>query len=300
VLGRFSKYANVGAEMKRALWLGLAYPLFTMGLAFALLIVVDTYLVAQFENIFNDFGIPLPGLTIMLINTAHLIRAGWPVLLIFLVGAAVVWLVLRFALPAPSRNSLIDRIPVIGPLWRYTSWAEFCHLLALLLESELPMPEALRLTGQGIENSDIDRACRAMARDVEHGKTLSDAMSGRAPVITPSGPFDHLAKKPAPEGLEDLPPAPTMEDLLSAREAAIAVRRAMPVSLSRLLKWAEDHRAIAEILHMAGEMFEARSRSQAAFAGTVMGVLAVLGVIMGVFTVVVGLFLPLITLLSRL
>jgi hypothetical protein len=51
---------------------------------------------------------------------------------------------------------------------------------------------------------------------------------------------------------------------------------------------------------MAGEMFEARSRAQAAFAGTVMAVLAVVGVIVGIFVVVVGLFLPLITVISRL
>jgi general secretion pathway protein F len=291
VLGRFSSYASIGAELKRGLWLGLAYPLFTLMLALVLLLLVDGFLVAQFENIFRDFGIPLPGLTIVLIETSRFVRAGWPVLVVLLGLILVGWLVLRFLFPTPLRNSLIGRIPVIGPLWRYTSWAEFCHLLAILLESELPMPDALRLTGQGVQNSDIDRACRAMANDVENGKTLSDAMSGRVPIIKPSGPFDHLAPKP---------PGLTMENLLSAREGAAAVRRAMPRSLARLLKWAESHRAIAEILHMSGEMFEARSRSQAAFAGTVMGVLAVFGVILGVFTVVVGLMLPLITLLSRL
>lgn len=295
VLGRFSSYASVGTELKRGLWLGLAYPLFTLTLALILLLLVDGFLIAQFETIFRDFGVPLPRMTILLIETSRLVRAGWPVLAMLLGLILVGWLVLRFLLAAPSRNSLIGRIPVIGPLWRYTSWAEFCHLLALLLESELPMPDALRLTGQGIQNSDIDRACRAMANDVEGGKSLSAAMSGLVPIIKPSGPFDHLGSKGPRES-----PAPTMENLLSAREGASAVRRAMPRSLSRLLRWAESHRAIAEILHMSGEMFEARSRSQAAFAGTVMGVLAVFGVILGVFTVVIGLMLPLITLLSRL
>ncbi len=295
VLGRFSSYAGIGAELKRGLWLGLAYPLFTIMLALALLMIVDGFLVAQFENIFRDFGVPLPAMTIALIETSRLVRAGWPVLAVVLGAVVVGWLVIRLFLPAPLRNSLIGRLPVIGPLWRYTSWAEFCHLLAILLESELPMPEALRLTGQGVQNSDVDRACRAMANDVENGKTLADAMSGRVPIVKPSGPFDHLDPD-QPRKASTL----TMENLLSAREGAAAVRRAMPRSLARLLKWAESHRAIAEILHMSGEMFEARSRSQAAFAGTVMSVLAVFGVIMGVFTVVVGLMLPLITLLSRL
>ena len=61
-----------------------------------------------------------------------------------------------------------------------------------------------------------------------------------------------------------------------------------------------DQGAVAEILHMAGEMFEARARGQATFAGTVMAVLAVILVLWGIFTVVVGLMLPMITLISRL
>jgi type II secretory pathway component PulF len=302
VLGRYSAYANVGTELKRALWLGVAYPLFTISVAVVLLLIVDIFLVAQFEAIFLDFGVPLPKLTILLVETSRAARTGWPVLAIFIGLVVAAAMALRFFVPAPIRNSLIGRIPVIGPLWRYMSWAEFCHLLAILLESETPMPDALRLTGLGIQNSDIDRACRAMANEVEQGKTLSQAMSGRAPVVEPSGPFDYLDKKHS-NGAAGAPPhepSPSMADLMSAREGAAAVRRAMPVSLPNLLKWAENHRAISEILHMAGEMFEARSRSQAAFAGTVMAVLAVVGVLFGLFVVVVGLFLPLITLISRL
>jgi len=294
VLGRFSSYARVGSELKRGLWLGIAYPLFTIALAFTLMVLVDLVLVSQFEVVFRDFGIPLPKLTIALIHMSHAVRVGWPALLAFLGIAVVFYVILRLAVPTPLRNSIICRLPVIGPLWRYTSWAEFCHLLAILLESEIPMPEALLLTGQGVQDEDIDRACRAMARDVESGHSIADAMTGQVLVVEPSGPFDHLGRK------DDSPEAPTMENLISAREGAAAIRRAMPSSLARLLKWAENHRAIAEILHMAGEMFEARSRAQAAFAGTVMGVLAVVGVIVGIFIVVVGLFLPLVSLMARL
>jgi general secretion pathway protein F len=209
-------------------------------------------------------------------------------------------------LPLPVRNSLIGRLPVFGPLWRYSSWAEFCHLLALLVESELPLPEALRLTGQGIQNSDIDRACRAMANEIEQGKTLSDAMTGRAPAVKPPrGPFDHLEERLAASAARAAqapprPAPPAMEDLLSAQESARTIRAAMPRSLARLLRWAENHRAISEILHMSGEMFEARARTQASFAATFMAVFSVIGVLMGIFMVVVGLMLPLITLLTRL
>jgi general secretion pathway protein F len=255
MLGRFSAYMGIGTELKRKLWLSLAYPILSILVAIALLVFVNVVLVTQFEAIFCDFGIPLPWLTISMLMVSHALRAGWPALPILVVGVAVLWLVLRIVLKPPDRRSLATKIPVIGGVWRYTSWAEFCHLLALLLESQLPLPEALRLAGKGVQNTDLDRACQRMAGEVEKGETLAQAMASR------------------PE---------------------------LPSGLARLLRWATKQNAIAEILHMAGEMFEARAKGQAMFAGTVMAVLSVVNVLWGVSSVIIGLMLPMVTLISRL
>ncbi len=246
---------SIGTELKRKLWLSLAYPILSMLAAITLFVFVNVVLVSKFESIFLDFGIPLPRLTVGLILMSRFLREGWPALLIAAGVIAVLWLVLRVVLKSPDRRSLATRIPVLGGVWRYTSWAEFCHLLALLLESRLTLPEALRLAGEGVQNTDLDRACQTMASDVERGGTLAQAMASR------------------PE---------------------------LPSGLARLLRWAAKQNAIAEILHMAGEMFEARAKGQAMFAGTVMAVLSVVIVLWGAFSVVVGLMLPLVTLISKL
>ena len=59
------------------------------------------------------------------------------------------------------------------------SLAEFCHLLALLVEGRLPLGEALKLTGQGVEDASIERDCKLMAQRIEAGEPLSQAMAGR-------------------------------------------------------------------------------------------------------------------------
>jgi general secretion pathway protein F len=81
---------------------------------------------------------------------------------------------------------------------------------------------------------------------------------------------------------------------------AMVDRRPFPVGLPRLVDWAEPQRSLPEVLHMAGEMFEARAGAHANFTGTLVGVLSVIMILWGLFTVVVGLMLPLITLISRL
>jgi general secretion pathway protein F len=255
ILGRFSGYMSIGTELSRKLWLSLAYPIVSILLALILFVFVNVVLVSQFETMFKDFGIPLPKITIAMLIFAHAFQTGWPAFVLVGILVLAAWLGSELFLGAAARRSLAASIPVLGGVWRYTSWAEFCHLLALLLESHLPLPEALRLTGEGVQDARLNRACEVMANDIEQGGSLSSAMISR---------------------------------------------NEFPKGLPRLLKWAGDSNATAEILHMAGEMFEARARGHATFAGTVMAVLAVISVLWGLITVVGGLMLPLITLISRL
>ena len=158
------------------MWLSLAYPILTVCTALALVFFVCVVLVGQFEAIYRSFAIPLPMMTVGLISIARVVNTAW--VPVAIVGGMLLlgWLAGRFLLPPALRRGIAGRLPLIGRVWRATSLAEFCHLLALLLESELPLPEALRLTGEGVQDSDVDAACRQMASQVESGRSLSQAM----------------------------------------------------------------------------------------------------------------------------
>ena len=266
LLSRFTEYSSVGAELKRGLWLSLAYPVLTALIALALFMFISAIVVSQLETIYRDFNIqdapglpqvlrpPLPGVTIALLLVAHLVSSIWSPILVIVVGTFCAWLAARVFLPRASQRSLAGRLPLLGTVWRTTSLAEFCHLLALLLESELTLPEALRLTGEGVENADIDASCRVMAKQVESGRAFS---------------------------------------------ASMAERSFFPPGLHRLLRWAEQEKSLSEVLHLAGSMFEAQARSTSAFVGTVLTFLCVL-IVFSMVLAIPALFAPLFTLISRL
>jgi len=254
VLARFSSFAGLSVDLKRRLVLTLAYPLLTLAVTVGLFFFVSTFAVRQFELIFKDFNIPLPGLTIVIIQGARVInRASGPlgvVILCLVVG----WVAARLFLKPAARRSLSTQLPLFGPIWAATRLAEFCHLLALLLEGQLPLPEALRLTGEGLQDSAMERACGIMAREVESGLSFAEAMSK----------------------LWRFPPG-----------------------LPRLLGWAENQMALPEVLKLAAVLFETQARSRATLAGATVTIVCVI-LVLALIMVIPGLFLPLITLISRL
>ena len=48
-------------ELRRRLWLNLAYPILSLLVTLVVFVFVSIAVVPQFEAIFRDFGIPLPG-----------------------------------------------------------------------------------------------------------------------------------------------------------------------------------------------------------------------------------------------
>jgi general secretion pathway protein F len=254
ILARFSGYVSVGMELNRKLWLSLAYPAVAAGASCALFLFISAVVIPQFESIYLDFNIPLPFMTIAVISMSRVLRTLWQPVAMIVAGMFVAWLAARLVLSTAVRRGLAARLPLLGAVWRTMAMAEFCHLLALLLESRLPLPEALRLTGEGVQDADLLDSCRRMADQVESGRSLAEAMAGR---------------------------------------------RRFHSGLPRLLRWAEKEMSLPDVLHMAGTMYEARAKAQATFLGAVLRVLCVF-LVLSMMSIVPALFIPLITLISKL
>lgn len=253
-LTRLSGYLGVGDEIKRSLRLRLAYPVITLLATFSIFLFICLYVVGQFNSIYKDVGIPLPGIMLVLLSVAWGVNVMLVPGMVAIGCALVLWILGRLVLSEPRRRWLAARLPIAGSLWRTITLAEYCHLLGLLIESGLPLPEALPLAAEGVRDADFDRAAQVMGRDVAGGRSLARAMLGA---------------------------------------------RIFPPGLPRLVHWAEQHMSLPEVLHMAGSMFEARARAQAA----VVAAIAVGGCMLFVIfqmLVIPALFLPLITLISRL
>lgn len=253
VLGGYVRYEQIKIDLQRRLWLNLAYPLLLLPALTALTVFIAVVIVKQYADIYRDFGVDLPVVTRWLIDVSRFIEpAGWGLVLIPLGAVALIWLVGSGQLGLPMRR-IACRIPLIGPLWRWSTLTEFSHLLALLLESRLPLPTALPLAGEGVRDADLAASCRALAGDLEAGLSLTTAV-GR--------------------------------------------RRLFPPGFLKILRWAEGRQSLPETLHMAGELFESRARSQTSVVGVLSLVVIAVSLFFGIGFLVVALYWPLYRLLN--
>jgi type II secretory pathway component PulF len=180
ILGRFAGYVQIGAAVRRELLLSLVYPAVSIVFGSLLFVFILLFIVGGVERIFGDFGLALPLLTqLLLALTRGLQQGGIPLLEGLTILGVIAGVVLAVFGPA-HRRSLLSRLPILGPVWKWTTLAEFCHLLGLLLESEVALPEAVPMAGQGVVDADLRTVARSLTGDLEHGQTLAAAMERRS------------------------------------------------------------------------------------------------------------------------
>ena len=169
----------------RAIWWGVAgsvvYPLTVLGITVVLLALLPLYIVPPFKSMFEDFGLALPMMTQLLINTSDVMlwvteSGRW-----ILIGGFVVLLVCVFLLATGWGGSAVQRVlstvPFVGPLWHWSGTAACTRLLSTLVSYGVPLPEALRLTAAGVRNAHVSDTCRWLADGAERGSTVSELLA---------------------------------------------------------------------------------------------------------------------------
>ncbi|MBU3621258.1 type II secretion system F family protein [Polynucleobacter sp. CS-Odin-A6] len=137
-------------ELRRKVQQSLTYPMITLATSFLLVIVMMVWVVPVFKEVFGHFQAELPAPTRILIVISSGIQDYYLELvtatLILSAGFLYAWL--KSSALQKSCDALFLRIPFLGNLFRLATLSHWCRTLGHLLETGLPLPDALRVTAQ--------------------------------------------------------------------------------------------------------------------------------------------------------
>jgi type IV pilus assembly protein PilC len=195
----------------REIRIALAYPLLLCGLTALLVLFVAFMVLPQMEQIFNDFDTELALPTKIALGMGRVAQWLWnsPVfwviaaivgilLVAFIVLRLVEWLSWSAGGTAVQRSAagffaslsrrrtrlmvwparMLSTAPVIGPLLLWHAVAEWARLLAMLIDCRVPLPEALKLSAQGVRSANLADLAARLAEGVQQGRGLADLMYG--------------------------------------------------------------------------------------------------------------------------
>lgn len=173
-----SNHLRVVAETRRLLAEALTYPIVVLVLGIGLFSGVLWFVVPQFADVFQDFGVSLPRLTLLMMSLSEALPQ-------LLIGSAIVFLAIAILYFASAgfvwgrelRERLVMHVPLIGSLMRNSLQSRFFRAMSFAIDSAMPLPEALRLAGGATGSPMLARDSELVAAKVESGMGLQEACS---------------------------------------------------------------------------------------------------------------------------
>jgi type IV pilus assembly protein PilC len=156
----------------------LFYPAFVLIVMVVVGLIMTTKVIPQLKDVFLSAGKDLPTSTKLLVAISDFMISYWYIALAAVIATSIA---ARAYFITPSGQKLYSRaslkIPVAGTIIEETSMARFGRLLGLLLESGVPLLEALRLITDSFTNRLYQDSMAGVASDVERGIPMSAPIS---------------------------------------------------------------------------------------------------------------------------
>lgn len=178
VLALLTTYARTLSDLSTVVYTALLYPIMIMLITLFLIVMIMIFVMPQFISIFSDFGMRLPFFTQLIVDVC---RNPIPTLVIpsGVIGVTAIGLRQVFNATEAGRciwARIIYSLPVFGVLIRSARLAALTDLLAILVENQMPLPEAFELAAQAGSDPILKAGAIQIAEKLRQGSSLAQAL----------------------------------------------------------------------------------------------------------------------------
>ena len=182
ILGRLAKYQQQDQSIKKRVRKALTYPLIVLIVALAVSAIMLTQVIPNFAKTYSKLSGELPYITQFVMDLSENFIQASPHILTSLLALIVIGkLMLKRSQQAVFFiDSLLIRLPLIGPLLRKIILGRFISTLATTISAGLPMVTALESSASSVNNRCYQTAISQIIEDVTSGLSLQRALGKQA------------------------------------------------------------------------------------------------------------------------
>jgi type IV pilus assembly protein PilC len=178
ILQRLATFIEKAAELKAKIKGAMTYPIVVMAIAFIVIAVILIFVIPVFEDMFASFGSALPVPTQIVVAMSNFMKGNAHWIIIALV--VISWVLKRYRATTGGRkltDTLALKLPVFGDLLRKTAVARFTRTLGTMMQSGVPILDALEIVAKTAGNVVIEEIIYDVRGSIAEGQTIAEPLS---------------------------------------------------------------------------------------------------------------------------
>lgn len=185
ILGRLAEFREKSEKLKKEIIGALIYPVAVLTIATFILAGIITFIVPKFKEMFDQMGVELPPMTMMLMDLADLMVALYwgfvPAVLVYgvlypLMIFGAFKTIRKFEKGKYYTDAAMLYIPLFGMIIRKSTVSRFCRTMGELDASGVPILDALTIIKDTIPNAVIRGAVNDIYLGIREGENMSSPM----------------------------------------------------------------------------------------------------------------------------
>jgi len=185
MLERIANLMRDRLRIRRALLGAMIYPALLIGVGVVVVLGMLVLVFPRFEELFASLDTPVPPSTQLFLALSELLRGWWWAIV---PGVALGAVAVAVAVRTPSVRRRVERAmlgaPRVGPLLRSFANARLARMLALMLQGQLPLLEALDLSARSLPSVEYRRLVGRARDAAAAGQPLADVFEAD-PLVHP-------------------------------------------------------------------------------------------------------------------
>ncbi len=181
IMSRLSIYLEKRQKLVRQVRGAMVYPSVVIVIAIGVMATLLTFVIPAFEGMFAEFGggaENLPALTRALIAISNGFVSYLPFLIVGLIGL-IVGVTYTNRQPQGKRffHKTFLRLPIMGPVLRKIAVSRFTRTLGTLLQSGVPILDALEICARTSGNVIIESGIMNVRQSISEGKNMAEPLA---------------------------------------------------------------------------------------------------------------------------
>ncbi len=177
ILQRLADFKEKSQSLKRRIKSAMVYPVVVIFVAILIVGFIMYWIVPKFEEIFIDFGVDLPMMTVYLIKASNYVVEYWWTAPVF---PALFWVFIKLLYRNKTGAYIGDRIklmiPVMGTILEKSTVSRTCRTLGTLVQSGVPILESLHIVRDTAGNAVFERAFSRIYDSIREGETIAQPL----------------------------------------------------------------------------------------------------------------------------
>ncbi|MCW5213354.1 type II secretion system F family protein [Desulfobulbus sp. TB] len=177
ILGRLAEFKEKAMGLQKKIKGAMTYPVICLGISILILAVILIFVIPVFQEMFASMGGALPTPTQIVVDMSEFAKGNFHYIIAAVFAAGFIFKKIYATEKGKLKiDGLLLHAPVAGVLIRKVAVAKFTRTLSTMLESGVPILDALQVVAKTAGNKVIEQAVFHVADSIAEGRPIAEPL----------------------------------------------------------------------------------------------------------------------------